>query len=73
MHRLIEITVAPEITSKLKPELLMEPKVIGISIHTGVSEKPRGDLLQVHVLNSGADNVLGLVLLKNIAVRMDTL
>ena len=61
MHRMIEITVDPETTFKIKPELLRDPKVIGISIHKGVSEKPIGDLLQVHVLNSGADDVLGLV------------
>lgn len=61
MHRLIEITVAPEITIKIKPKLLEDPKVLGLSLHKGASEKPQGDLLQVHVLNSGADDVLGLV------------
>lgn len=61
MHRMIEITVPAEITMKIRPHLIDDPKVLSFSLLKGASEKPRGDVLQVHVLNSGADDVLGLV------------
>lgn len=61
MHRMIEITVPPELTMKIRPGLIDDPKVLGFSVLKGVSEKPPGDVFQVHVLNSGADNVLRLV------------
>jgi hypothetical protein len=61
MHRMIEITVPPELTMKIRPGLLDNPTVLGFSLLKGASEKPPGDVFQVHVLNSGADNVLRLV------------
>lgn len=62
MHRMIEITVPPEITIRMRPDLLEDPEVLGFTLLEGASEKPKGnDVLQIHVLNSGADNVLRLI------------
>lgn len=61
MHRMIEITVPPEASLKIRPGLLEDPKVLSFTLLEGASEKPKGDVLQVHVLNSGADNVLRLI------------
>lgn len=61
MHRMIEITVPPEITIQMRPDLLNDPQVLGFTLLEGASVKPKGDVLQIHVLNSGADNVLRLI------------
>lgn len=57
MHRSIEITVSPASTPGLVHELERMEDVIGLSLHTGASIKPPGDVLTVHVLNRGADEV----------------
>lgn len=61
MHRMIEIKVPPEITIRMRPDLLNDPQVLGFTLLEGASVKPKGDVLQIHVLNSGADNVLRLI------------
>jgi hypothetical protein len=62
MHRMIEISVPPEVSPKLQQPLLQNPMVINFSLQKGGSQKPAGyDVLQVHVLNRGTDDVLALV------------
>jgi hypothetical protein len=62
MHRMIEISVPPDVSPKLHQPLLSNPMVINFSLQKGGSQKPAGyDVLQVHVLNRGTDNVLSLV------------
>lgn len=62
MHRMIEISVPPDISPKLQQPLFSNPMVISFSLHKGGSVKPAGfDILQVHVLNKGTDDVLSLV------------
>lgn len=60
MHRTIEITTATRDTEALLRELEPLKEVTGLSIARGASLKPRGDVITVHVLNRGADAVLGL-------------
>lgn len=62
MHRMIEITVPSEITIKLRQPLLDNSQVVGFTLLKGASVKPPGDdVLQIHVLNRGTDDVLHLV------------
>jgi hypothetical protein len=58
MHRTIEITVSSAHTERLCHELEPLKHVIGLSVNRGVSIKPPGDCITVHVLNRGADDVL---------------
>lgn len=58
MHRTIEMTVPPESTSWLVGELRALDHVVGLTVHPGASVKPPGDVVIVHVLNCGADDVL---------------
>lgn len=58
MHRTIEITVPPQATDTLAGELSHLDEVIGLYVLRGASLKPPGDVLIVHVLNRGADDVL---------------
>lgn len=58
MHRTLEITVPPAFTDALGAELTALDEVIGLTLQRGGSLKPPGDVLTVHVLNSGADAVL---------------
>ncbi|MCC2548043.1 DUF389 domain-containing protein [Hymenobacter sp. BT175] len=60
MHRTLEITVASSVTELLCQQLTAVPEVIGLSVSPGASRKPVGDVLTVHVLNRGADEVLRL-------------
>ena len=57
MHRSIEITVDAERTDTLMGELEKLEDVIGLSVLRGISVKPPGDVLTVHVLNRGTDAV----------------
>ena len=57
MHRSINITVSPASTSGLVHEMERMEEVIGLSVHHSASIKPPGDVLTVHVLNRGADEV----------------
>lgn len=58
MHRTLEITVPPAVTAGLQAQLVALDEVIGLSVLRGASQKPAGDVLTVHVLNRGADEVL---------------
>ncbi|RTQ48529.1 DUF389 domain-containing protein [Hymenobacter gummosus] len=58
MHRTLEITVPPSVTDSLGQELGQLEEVIGLTLQRGGSLKPAGDVLTVHVLNTGADEVL---------------
>lgn len=62
MHRMIEVTVLPEVTAGLKSDLVKEPKILGVTLLKGASEKPPGDdVLSIHVLNGGTDEVFRLL------------
>lgn len=58
MHRTLEITLPPAHTDALSAELAELEVVIGLTVAKGASVKPPGDVLTVHVLNRGADDVL---------------
>ncbi|GGF08365.1 DUF389 domain-containing protein [Hymenobacter cavernae] len=58
MHRTLELTVPAAVTDTLQHELAALDEVIGLSVLRGASLKPAGDVLTVHVLNRGADEVL---------------
>lgn len=58
MHRTLEITVPPQATDALVSELSRLDDVVGLYVLRGASLKPPGDVLTVHVLNRGADDVL---------------
>jgi hypothetical protein len=60
MHKTIEITVPTSYTDELIHQLEQLEQVINLSVVRGASIKPEGDLLTVHVLNDGADEVLRL-------------
>lgn len=60
MHRTIEITVPPSCTDELIQELEQLEDVINLSVVRGASVKPPGDVLTVHTLNRGADQVMSL-------------
>ncbi|GAB3298466.1 DUF389 domain-containing protein [Hymenobacter tenuis] len=58
MHRTLELTVPPTVTDGLQQQLAGLDSVIGLTVLRGASVKPAGDILTVHVLNRGADEVL---------------
>ncbi len=60
MHRAIEITVPPSHTDELVDKLGRHDQVVSLSVVRGASVKPAGDVLTVHALNRGADEVLRL-------------
>lgn len=60
MHRTIEVTVPPAYTDELLHELEQLEDVINFSVVRGVSVKPPGDVLTVHALNRGADQIMSL-------------
>ena len=60
MHRTIEITVPPACTDELISQLEQEEHMINLSVVRGASIKPPGDVLTVHVLNRGTDQVMRL-------------
>ena len=60
MHRTIEITVPPAYTDTLIEELEQLEHVITVSVLRGASIKPPGDVVTVHALNRGADQVMSL-------------
>jgi hypothetical protein len=60
VHRTIEITVPTSYTDELIHQLEQLEQVINLSVVRGASIKPEGDVLTVHVLNDGADEVLRL-------------
>ncbi len=58
MHRTVEITTATHDTELLLRELEPLKEVTGLSVSHGASIKTKGDVITVHVLNRGADEVL---------------
>ena len=60
MHITIEITVPPTYTDTLTEELEQLEHMIAVSVLRGASIKPPGDVVTVHVLNRGADQVMSL-------------
>lgn len=61
MHRSVDICVPSNVTDRLIAELSAQAEVTGLSVSRGVSIKPVGDVLIVHVLNRGIDAVLDAV------------
>ena len=60
MHTEIEIIVHPSYTDELIHDLEQLEEVISLSVMREASVKPPGDVLTVHALNRGADQVLSL-------------
>jgi hypothetical protein len=60
VHRTIEVTAPPTYTDTLIEELEQLEYVITISVVRGASVKPPGDVVTVHALNRGADQVMSL-------------
>jgi hypothetical protein len=60
VHITIEITVPPTYTDTLTEELEQLEHMIAVSVLRGASIKPPGDVVTVHVLNRGADQVMSL-------------
>ena len=60
MHTEIEIIVHPSYTDELIQDLEQLEEVISLSVVREASVKPPGDVLTVHALNRGADQVLSL-------------
>ena len=58
MHRTIQITVPSTSTEWLVSELAKSENVVGLSLQRGASIKPPGDVITVHALNRGVDEVL---------------
>jgi hypothetical protein len=58
MHREIEIILESEKAEKLCQQLAENKYVISLAISHGAAVKPKGDIVTVHVLNKGADEVL---------------
>ena len=58
MHRSIEIILPREASAALVAELSRQEHVVGLSVLNGSSIVPLGDIVRVHVLNRGADEVL---------------
>jgi uncharacterized membrane protein len=61
MHHTIELSVPTEATDALLAQLEGNENVVGLSVQRGASIKPRGDVISVHVLNKGGDDVLALL------------
>ncbi len=59
MHRTFEVALPAHLASPLTDQLRQLDAVVGLSWHPHTSLKPPGDTLTVHVLNRGADEVLG--------------
>ena len=60
MHRTIEISTPASYTDELIRELENLEQVINLNVVRGGAVKPLGDVLTVHVLNYGADEVMRL-------------
>ena len=60
MHITIEIVVPPSYTNELIQELKQLDDVINLTVLREGSHKPEGDVVTVHALNRGADEVMRL-------------
>ncbi|MGV3561622.1 DUF389 domain-containing protein [Larkinella arboricola] len=58
MQRTFTVSLTPAYTDPLIHQLQSIDEVISLSLHRGGSVKPTGDTMTIHVLNSGADEVL---------------
>lgn len=58
MHRTFEISAGSPYTQPLIRQLQPLPDVIGLSVQPGGSIKPPGDIITLHILNRGADEIL---------------
>jgi hypothetical protein len=58
VHRTIEMTVPLAATATALKQLEELEHVVGLSVERGASIKPPGDVLTIHTLNRGADDVL---------------
>ena len=58
MHRSITIACPPEATGALVATLEANENVLFLSVSEGGAKKPKGDVVTVHVLNLGADDVM---------------
>lgn len=58
MHRTIEVTLPPAATDAFVAGVRGHEHVVGVTLHRGASVEPAGDVVAVHVLNRGADDVL---------------
>lgn len=58
MHRTFEISAGNQFTHALIEQLQPLSEVIGLSVQTNGSIKPAGDIITIHLLNRGADEVL---------------
>lgn len=61
MHRTMSVSVPPHATDALLEPLTALPAVMGLSVARGASLKPAGDVITIHLLNRGADDVLRLI------------
>jgi hypothetical protein len=60
MHKELILTGDPKVLGDIGHAVAAMEHVIGVSHHPGASIKPAGDVLVVHTLNRGADEVLRL-------------
>lgn len=58
MHRTFTLAVPTPKTDELTQELSRLDPVLGLAVSRGASLKPPGDVVTLHVLNAGADDVL---------------
>lgn len=58
MQRSIEVATPSHLTNQLIDQLQPLENVIGLSVQRGGSIKPKGDILIIHALNKGIDDVL---------------
>ncbi|MEZ0483578.1 DUF389 domain-containing protein [Fibrella aquatica] len=58
MHRTFSVSLPSNCTDELIGQLHNMPNVIGMNVERGISIKPVGDVLTLHVLNRGTDAVL---------------
>lgn len=58
MHRTIEITTSSAVTDSFLEALNGNEHIVGLTVMRGASVVPNGDVVTVHVLNRGTDDVL---------------
>lgn len=58
MHRTFEISTDSQFTQPIVERLQPLPEVISLSVHPNGSLKPPGDVITLHILNRGADEIL---------------
>ena len=61
MQHTIEVAVPTADTDSVVRELEQLDDVISLSVYRGASIKPPGDVVSVHALNRGTDDIMRLV------------